>query len=130
MIVAVPALVTCAVARMWISVQNVAEASQKFTWPALIVPEADVTAAVSVIVLPVVMFAALPEAAVTVKAVVVTAPVAAAAVGVKPVANAIAKMPVQKMPVKAVASVAGKYRYKHPRRRKFPLQKRSIVRPL
>ncbi len=54
-----------------------------FTWPALIVPEADVTAAVSVIVLPVVMFAALPEAAVTVKAVVVTAPVAAAAVAVK-----------------------------------------------
>ena len=37
----------------------------------MIVPEADVTAAVSVIVLPVVMFAALPEAAVTVKAVVV-----------------------------------------------------------
>src|ERR1700691_4867674 len=94
---------------MWISVQNVAEASQKFTWPALIVPEADVTAAVSVIVLPVVMFAALPEAAVTVKAVVVTAPVAAAAVAVKPVANAIAKTPFQAAASGAAASEAGKY---------------------
>jgi hypothetical protein len=91
----------------------------------LIVPDADVTAAVSVIVEPVVMFAALPEAAVTVNVVVVTGPVAAVAVAVKLVANAIAKMPVQ-----GGASGAGKYRRKDPRRKTFPLQRRSIVRPL
>ena len=123
MIVAVPALVTCAVASTWISVQYAAEASQKFTWPALIVPEVDVTAAVSAIVVPVVMFVALPEVAVTVNVVVVTG--AAAAVAVKLIANVIAKTPVH-----AVASGAAKYRSNNPRRKKFPLQRRSIVRPL
>jgi hypothetical protein len=74
---------------------------------------------------PVVMFAALPEVAVTVNVVVVTGLVMAAEVAVKPVANAIAKTPVQ-----AGARGAGKYRRKNPRRKTFPLQSRSIVRPL
>lgn len=105
--------------------QYIAEASQKFTWPALTIPDADVTAAVSVIVLPAVIFAALPEAAVMVNAVVVAAPVAATAVAVKPVVNAIAKTP-----VKEVRSGATKYRCKNPGRKKFPVQRHSIVRPL
>ena len=91
----------------------------------MIVPDADVTAAVSVMVEPVVMFAALPEVAVTVNVVVVTGLAMAAEVAVKPVANAIAKTPVQ-----AGARGAGKYRRKNPRRKTFPLQSRSIVRPL
>jgi Tfp pilus assembly major pilin PilA len=87
------------------------------------VPEADVTAAVSAIVVPVVMFAALPEAVVAVNIVVVTG--AAAAIAVKLVENVIAKTPVH-----TAASGAAKYRSKNPRRKKFPLQRRSIVRPL
>ena len=53
---AVPALgpdwITCAVPSRWISVQYVAEASQKLTRPVVTVVEPEITAAVSVTSLP------------------------------------------------------------------------------
>lgn len=49
---AIPALVSCAVPNRWISVQRVAVASQKFTWPVVNVVDPLRTEAVSVMTVP------------------------------------------------------------------------------
>jgi hypothetical protein len=50
--VAVPLLVNCAVKRRWISVQDLAKESQKFTWPGVTGADPAMTVAVSVTTLP------------------------------------------------------------------------------
>ena len=50
--IAVPALVICAVARRWISVQYSDEASQRFTWPSVRGVPPERTVAVKVTRLP------------------------------------------------------------------------------
>jgi hypothetical protein len=72
LMVAVPALVNCAVPRIWMSVQCAAVASQKFTWPAVTTVPPAFTVAVSVTTVPVTTVETVPPPDVTAKVVVVT----------------------------------------------------------
>jgi hypothetical protein len=68
----VPVFVNCAAPSRWMSVQYCADASQKFTWPALIEPDAGVTAAVRVTTVPSATVVFDPPFVVNAKVVVVT----------------------------------------------------------